>query len=70
MSKTPASLRVYRLLAASHPEPLGSADLVRRLSLSATVVEYALSVGERLGVIRRTRPMGSGRGFSYTVNYD
>ena len=55
------------MLAASHPEPLDTADLVRRLCLPRRVVEYALLQGVRCGRLRKGRAMCARIGYSYTV---
>jgi hypothetical protein len=67
MSAHKATFRVHQLLAASHPEPLDTVDLVRRLSLPRRVVEFALLHGVRSGQIRRGRPMCAPQGYGYTV---
>lgn len=67
MSWGSVELMVHRLLAASHPEPIDRADVVRRLALPVKAVEYALAAGVRMGVLRRVRPMRSSRGYAYTV---
>lgn len=67
MITTPATVRVHQLLAASHPEPLDTCDLVRRLGLSRRAVEFALLQGVRSGQLRKGRPMCAPQGYAYTV---
>lgn len=67
MSTTPATVRVHQLLAASHPEPLDTADLVRRLGLPRRAVELSILVGLRAGQLVRCRPMCAPQGYAYTV---
>ena len=67
MSISTATLRVHQLLAASHPEPLDTVDLVRRLALPRRAVEFALLQGVRAGMLVKGWPMAARLGYSYTV---
>lgn len=67
MSGTANTQRVYQLLAASYPEPIDRADLVRRLPMPSRALERALAKCMRCGVVRPMRPMVARQGFAYTV---
>lgn len=67
MSGVSGPVRVHQLLAASWPEPLDKADVVRRLGLPRRTVELALFTGVRSGQMRMGRPMCARQGYSYTV---
>jgi hypothetical protein len=67
MSTISATVRVHQLLAASHPEPLDTVDVVRRLELPRRVVEFALLQGVRAGMLVKGWPMCARLGYSYTV---
>ena len=67
MSTQPNTLKLHRLLAASYPEPIDHADLVRRLSLPARALDRAISHCVANGSVRRVRRLCACKGYAYTV---
>jgi DNA-binding transcriptional regulator LsrR (DeoR family) len=67
MSEQSITQRLHRLLAASYPEPIDRADLVRRLGLPVRALDRALERCRQAGVVRRVRPLSARHGYAYTV---